>query len=101
MIRRLCLSLLLSIPLLAADYDLLIRNARVVDGAGNPWFRADVAVKNGKIAAIGRLAAASAARSIDAQGRVIGTVSRGPGSACSCCSRRRCFAAPTWSACTT
>jgi N-acyl-D-amino-acid deacylase len=71
MIRRLCLSLFLSIPLLAADYDLLIRNARVVDGAGNPWFRADVAVKNGKIAAIGRLSAASAARSIDAQGRVV------------------------------
>jgi len=71
MIHRLCLSLFFLIPLLAADYDLLIRNARVVDGAGNPWFHADVAVKNGKIAAIGRLAAASAARSIDAQGRVV------------------------------
>jgi hypothetical protein len=26
----------------AANYDLLIRNARVLDGAGNPWFRADI-----------------------------------------------------------
>jgi len=28
-------------------YDLLITNARIVDGSGNPWFRADVAVKDG------------------------------------------------------
>ncbi len=39
--------LFLLLPLLAAsnasaaDYDVLIRNARVLDGAGNPWFRAD------------------------------------------------------------
>ena len=64
---------LLLLPLLvsAADYDILIRNARVIDGAGNPWFRADVAVKDGRIAAIGRLADASAARSIDARERVV------------------------------
>ena len=29
----------------AADYDVLIRNARVIDGSGNPWFRADVGVR--------------------------------------------------------
>ena len=48
-------ALLLLLPVLAwaADYDILIRNARVVDGAGNPWFRADVAVKGGRIAAVG------------------------------------------------
>jgi N-acyl-D-amino-acid deacylase len=71
MLRRGCLFLLLSLPLLAADYDLLIRNARVVDGAGNPWFRADVAVKDGRIAAIGRLGEAGARRVVDAQGRVV------------------------------
>lgn len=35
----------------AADYDVLIRNARVIDGSGNAWFRADVAIKDGRIAA--------------------------------------------------
>ena len=44
---------------LAADFDLLIRNARIVDGTGNPWYRADVGVKNGCIAAIGSLSSPS------------------------------------------
>ena len=51
-----------------AGYDLIIRNARVLDGAGNPWMRADVAVSGGKIAAIGRLDQAAAAISVDAAG---------------------------------
>src|ERR1035437_3801777 len=54
--RTLALLLLVS-PLFANDYDVLIRHARVIDGSGNPWFRADLAVKDGRIAAIGRLAA--------------------------------------------
>jgi N-acyl-D-amino-acid deacylase len=60
-----------ALPLAAADYDVLIRNARIVDGAGNPWFRGSVAVKDGRIAAVGALADASAARVIDAAGRVV------------------------------
>src|ERR1017187_1638267 len=55
----------------AADYDVLIRNARVIDGSGNPWFRADVGVKDGRIAALGRLGGASAARTIDAHERIV------------------------------
>ncbi len=39
----------------APPYDLLITNARIVDGSGNPWFRADVAIKDGRIARIGRI----------------------------------------------
>src|SRR5579872_5458563 len=62
---------LLAASVSAADYDLIIRNARVVDGTGNPWFHADVAVKQGKIAAIGSLAGDSGTRAIDARNRVL------------------------------
>jgi len=55
----------------APRYDLIIRGGHVVDGTGNPWFAADVAVKDGRIAAVGRLASASAARVIDASGLVV------------------------------
>ena len=48
--------------LLAADapFDVLITNARVVDGAGNSWFRADVGVRGDRIAAVGRLSGRAA-----------------------------------------
>ena len=52
-------------------YDLLIRNARVLDGTGNPWFPADIAVSGGRIAAVGRLPNAQAARTIDASGKYV------------------------------
>lgn len=53
------------------DFDLLIRNGRVVDGTGNPSFVADVGIRDNKIAAIGRLTNRSAARTIDATGLVV------------------------------
>lgn len=68
---RALILLLLSLAARAADFDLVIRNARVVDGTGNPWYRADVGIRDGKIAAIGRLAGATAVREIDAAGRVL------------------------------
>ena len=52
-------------------YDLLIRNARIFDGAGGPWYRGDLAVEDGRIAAMGRLAHASAEREIEAGGLVL------------------------------
>jgi len=52
-------------------YDLLITNARIIDGSGNPWFRADVAVRDGRIARIGRIASASAKRTLDARGQIL------------------------------
>lgn len=52
-------------------YDLLIVNGRVVDGTGSPARAADVAVRNGRIAAIGELAGAEAERVIDARGHVV------------------------------
>src|SRR5689334_2233450 len=54
-----------------AGYDLVLRNGHVVDGTGSPWYAADVAVKDGRIAAIGRLPDAKAARKIDARGMVV------------------------------
>ena len=41
-----------------SQFDLLIKNGMVVDGAGNPWWKADVGVRDGKIARVGNLAAA-------------------------------------------
>jgi len=52
-------------------YDLLVTNARIVDGSGNPWFRADVAIKDGRIARIGRLGPETATRTIDAHGQIL------------------------------
>jgi len=40
----------------APDYDLVLRRGRVIDGTGNPAYRADVAIRDGRIAAIGRIA---------------------------------------------
>jgi len=56
---------------LAADADILIRNARVVDGTGSPWFLSDVAVTDGRISAMGRNLTVDAAATIDAGGRVL------------------------------
>jgi N-acyl-D-amino-acid deacylase len=55
----------------AARYDLLIKNARVLDGTGNPWFPADIAVQGGRIAAVGALPNAEASRTIDAAGKYV------------------------------
>jgi N-acyl-D-amino-acid deacylase len=52
-------------------YDVLIRNGRIVDGTGAPWYAGDLAVANGRIAAIGRLDRATARQVIDATGHVV------------------------------
>src|SRR6266496_5934034 len=67
----LCLCAAAPAPRKAAPYDILFTKARVVDGTGAPWFAADVGVRGGKIAAVGRLAGAPAKRTIDASGLVV------------------------------
>src|SRR5215208_2590190 len=52
------------------DYDLLVRGGLVVDGSGLPAYRADVGMRDGKIAEIGRLRG-SAARTLDADGLAV------------------------------
>jgi len=52
-------------------FETLIKNGLLIDGAGNPWFRADVGVSKGKIAQIGKLGNAKAEKVIDAHGLVV------------------------------
>ena len=50
------------------SYDLIIRNGRIIDGTGNPWFQSDIGIMNGKIVAIKNLKNQKAKRDIDARG---------------------------------
>ncbi|HTL44196.1 MAG TPA: D-aminoacylase [Vicinamibacterales bacterium] len=54
-----------------APFDIVIVNGHVVDGTGNPWYAADVGIRDGRIAAIGRLADAPARQRIDARGKTV------------------------------
>jgi len=53
------------------SYDIVIRNGHVIDGTGSPWYAADIAIKDGRIAAIGRLGDVDAKQVIDAHGMVV------------------------------
>ena len=55
----------------APEFDLIIARGRIVDGTGNPWFQADLAIKDGRIAGLGQFAAGRAARNIDASGLIV------------------------------
>jgi len=52
-------------------FDVLIRNGRIVDGTGAPWYRADLGIIDDRIAAVGSLAGASAAITVDAANLVV------------------------------
>jgi N-acyl-D-amino-acid deacylase len=68
------MAFLLPLLLLAAattPYDLVIRDGRIVDGTGSPWYTGDIAIRGGRVAAIGHLADAPARRTIDARGMVV------------------------------
>jgi len=52
-------------------FDIVVKNGKVVNGAGTPWFKADVAVKDGHIARIGKLDEVKSEREIDADGMVV------------------------------
>ncbi len=52
-------------------YDLILRGGRIVDGSGNAWYRADIGVRGGRIAAIGNLRQAAAKRVIELKDEMI------------------------------
>ena len=78
-IRTACMSIVAAIglstatpsPAAGVEYDTIIRNGHIIDGTGSPWYAADIAVKDGRIAAIGNLADAHARQVIDAHGLVV------------------------------
>lgn len=54
-----------------APYDLLLRHGKIVDGSGNPWFYGDLAVREGKIVAIGNVPQLPARRVLDVRGLIV------------------------------
>jgi N-acyl-D-amino-acid deacylase len=64
-------NVMLAFDRVADEYDLVITNARIVDGTGNPWFRGSIAVKAGRIVKVGTVDAANARRTIDAKNNVV------------------------------
>jgi len=55
----------------AAPFDVVIRNGRIIDGTGSPWYSGDIGIRDGRIATIGNLNGAPARKTIDAVGRVV------------------------------
>jgi dihydroorotase/N-acyl-D-amino-acid deacylase len=55
----------------APAFDLVVINGHIIDGTGSPWYSGDVGIREGRIAAIGNLAAAPRKRTIDAAGKVV------------------------------
>src|ERR1700731_2046019 len=67
-----CFLVLAVVAILRAQtFDVLIRNGRIVDGTGNPSWVGDVGIRQGRIAAMGRLEGSSAQTTIDARGMVV------------------------------
>jgi N-acyl-D-amino-acid deacylase len=67
------ISMLFFIPTMGVGQhkaDVVIRNTRLVDGSGNPWYRADIAVRGDRIAAIGSLKDWHGLKEIDAKGQI-------------------------------
>jgi len=52
-------------------FDIVIKNGKMVDGTGNPWFKADLGIENEKIATVGRLDRSESGRTIEAEGLVV------------------------------
>lgn len=73
--RILALALLLIVPVFALAnepaFDMVITNGHIIDGTGSPWYSGDIGIRDGHIAAIGNLSAATRKQTIDAHGQVV------------------------------
>ena len=73
--RALLLLLITGTPALLVcqqkPYDIVIRNGHIVDGTGSPWYAGDIAIRDGRIAAVGPVLGAKAGKTIDAHGMVV------------------------------
>lgn len=65
------LFLVLALTTKAQQAEILIKNGKILDGTGNSWFYADIAIEKGKIQRIGNLSGWQAARTIDAKGKMV------------------------------
>ncbi|MEO8173204.1 MAG: D-aminoacylase [Sediminibacterium sp.] len=63
--------LLLPFSLAAQKADVLIKNGKILDGTGNSWHYGDIAIQNGKIAAMGKLSNWTAIKTLDATGLIV------------------------------
>src|SRR5215470_11423301 len=52
-------------------FDVLIKNGKILDGTGNPWYHADIGIRGDRIVAIGKLSGATAKKTIDAAGKIV------------------------------
>lgn len=68
--RLIVIFLFVSIPVYAQQYDIIIKNGKIVDGSGNSWFYGDVGILKGKIVATGKLSGA-ATKTLDAKGLIV------------------------------
>lgn len=53
------------------NYDWIIKNGRIIDGTGTPWFKADLGIRAGKIATVGSLVGCSSIREVDAKDKIV------------------------------
>lgn len=69
--RKLLIVLLLPFSLAAQQADILIKNGKILDGTGNSWYYGDLAIKDGKIIAMGKLGKWTSGKIIDATGLIV------------------------------
>jgi len=61
----------LAISQATPHYSVVIKNARIIDGAGNPWYRGEIGIRDGRIAYIGKIDPSEAGRVIDAKNQIV------------------------------